>query len=179
MPSFGDHDPELAGSSPSTQRYVAEIVDSLFLVGPAEFFAVELPADPPGARAVHLLGTVTVTDKKGDIQVRLFRAPDYKAWLKKRGGEKAGAFWTSALETHRPDQDRLLPVRSSSCSTTAIRCGPASTSGPDADPVRVDRRPSDRGDAGQQRGGSIEDDIITPRANTEEGISRLRRPSPT
>ena len=40
MPSFGDHDPELAGSSPSTQRYVAEIVDSLFLVGPAEFFAV-------------------------------------------------------------------------------------------------------------------------------------------
>ncbi|HEY6221664.1 MAG TPA: hypothetical protein VIX13_03930, partial [Candidatus Eisenbacteria bacterium] len=52
-PSFGDKDPSLAPTSPSPQRYVAEIVDSLFFVGPAEFFAVELPSDPAGARAVH------------------------------------------------------------------------------------------------------------------------------
>src|SRR5947209_487492 len=67
--------PEQSGNAPpaaSGQRYVAEIVDSLFLVGPAEFFALDLPPNPPGALAVHLLGTVSVADKKGDIMVRLF-----------------------------------------------------------------------------------------------------------
>ena len=62
-PSATPADQSLAPSSSSAQRYVAEIVDSMFVVGPAEFFAVELPPDPPGARAVHLIGTITVTFK--------------------------------------------------------------------------------------------------------------------
>ena len=169
MPSFGDRDASLA---PSGQTYVAEIVDSLFLVGPAEFFAVELPPDPPGARAVHLQGTISVTDRKGDIMVRLFRARDYQSWLKKRGGEKAGAFWVSKRSRHiNLDQDLtsagpfvvLLDNGYSMRTSKHIRAqmqiqyerigGRALAAARDSSAM-----------------GSIEDDIITPRANSEEDI---------
>ncbi|MGH7680531.1 MAG: hypothetical protein ACRENN_00925, partial [Candidatus Eiseniibacteriota bacterium] len=92
MPSFDDPDSEDISDG---NHFVAEIVDSSYTVGPAEFFALDMPTDPEGAHAVHLSGTVTVTDKKGDIIVRLFRAQDYQQWLKKRGGDKAGPVWTS------------------------------------------------------------------------------------
>src|SRR5215471_1399124 len=50
-----------ATSAPaSAQGYVAEIVDSAFVVGPAEFMALDLPPNPEGQRAAHLLGTVNV-----------------------------------------------------------------------------------------------------------------------
>lgn len=74
--------------------YVAEVVDSSYLVGPAEFFALDLPTNPPGAKAVHLFGTVT-TKKGKDIIVRLFRASDYDRWLKQKSGVKPQAMWTS------------------------------------------------------------------------------------
>jgi len=74
--------------------YVAEIIDSSYTVGPAEFFALDLPTNPPGAKAVHLFGTVTTKGKK-DIVVRLFRAGDYDQWLKQKSGRKPLAFWTS------------------------------------------------------------------------------------
>jgi len=74
--------------------YVAEIVDSSYTVGPAEFFALDLPMSMPGAKAVHLFGTVTTKGKK-DIVVRLFRAGDYDRWLKQKSGRKPEAFWTS------------------------------------------------------------------------------------
>jgi len=180
MPSFGDRDPSLAPGSPSAQRYVAEIVDSLFLVGPAEFFAVELPPDPAGARAVHLMGTFTVTDKKGDIQIRLFRAPDYRSWLKRRGGEKAGAFWVSKRSKHvNVDQDLtqagpfvvLLDNGYSMRTSKHIRAqmqiqyewigGHPIAAARDSTAV-----------------GSIDDNLITPRANTEEDIPPPPPPPP-
>ena len=74
--------------------YVAEIVDSSYTVGPAEFFALDLPMSMPGAKAVHLSGTVTTKGRK-DIVVRLFRAGDYDRWLKQKSGRKPEAFWTS------------------------------------------------------------------------------------
>ena len=74
--------------------YVAEIVDSSYTVGPAEFFALDLPTQQPGARAVHLFGTVTTKGKK-DIVVRLFRSADYDRWLKQKSGRRPQAFWTS------------------------------------------------------------------------------------
>jgi hypothetical protein len=74
--------------------YVAEIVDSSYTVGPAEFFALDLPTSQRGAKAVHLFGTVTTKGKK-DIVVRLFRSADYDQWLKMKSGRKPQAFWTS------------------------------------------------------------------------------------
>src|SRR5436853_1173791 len=87
--------------------YVAEIVDSSYNVGPAEFFALDLPTKAPGAHAVHLFGTVTTAGKK-DIMVRLFKASDYDRWLKIKSGRKPLAFWTSA-RAHSLTLDQDLP----------------------------------------------------------------------
>jgi hypothetical protein len=176
-PSFGDRDPSLA---PSSQRYVAEIVDSMFVVGPAEFFAVVMPSDPAGARAVHLMGTFTVTDKKGDIMVRLFRAPDYQSWLKKRGGEKAGAFWVSKRSRQvNVDQDLTPPgpfvvlldngysMRTSKHVRTQMQIQYEGIGG---HPIAAARDST--------AVGSAEDDLITPRANSEEDIPPPPPPPP-
>jgi hypothetical protein len=170
MPSFGD--PSQAPTSAQGQTFVAEILDSLFVVGPAEFFALDLPPDPAGAHAVHLLGTISVADRKGDIQVRLFRAPDYQSWLKKRGGEKAGALWVSKRSRNITLDQDLAPVGPfvvlldngySMRTSKHIRAqmqiqyewNGARPLAAARDSVAV---------------GSIEDDIIKPRANTEEEI---------
>ena len=88
--------------------FVAEIVDSSYSVGPAEFFALDLPTKNGNARAVHLFGTVTTKGKK-DIIVRLFRAADYDLWLKQKSGRKPQAFFTSQRSSNLTlDQD--LPV---------------------------------------------------------------------
>ena len=78
----------------SGDGYVAEIVDSSYTVGPAEFFALDLPTNKSGARAVHLFGTITTQGRK-DIIVRLFRSSDYDLWLKQKSGKKPQALWTS------------------------------------------------------------------------------------
>jgi hypothetical protein len=78
-----------------SNAYVAEVVDSTFFVGPAEFFALDLPTVGPGIQASHLSGTVSATGK-GDIIVRLFSGVQYDRWLKKRGGPEAKAFWISS-----------------------------------------------------------------------------------
>ena len=92
-----------AGSS--ADGYVAEIVDSSFTVGPAEFFALDLPMNKGGARAVHLFGTVSTRGHK-DIIVRLFRSSDYDLWLKQKSGRKPQALWTSArASSFTIDQD--------------------------------------------------------------------------
>ena len=179
-PSATPADQSLAPSSSSAQRYVAEIVDSMFVVGPAEFFAVELPPDPPGARAVHLIGTITVTDKKGDIMVRLFRAPDYQSWLKKRGGDKAGAFWVSKRSRHvNLDQDLTLAgpfvvlldngysMRTSKHIRAQMQIQYEWIGG---HPIAAVRDSS--------AVGSAEDDLITPRANSEEDIPPPPPPPP-
>jgi hypothetical protein len=179
MPSFGDQDPALTPGGGSNQRYVAEIVDSLFVVDPAQFFALDLPSDPPGVRAVHLLGTVSVTDKKGDIMVRLFRAPEYQSWLKRRGGDKSGPFWTSKRARHiNLDQDLSPPgpfvllldngysMRTSKHIRAQMQIQYEWVGGQPVAAVR-DSNVVD----------SIED-IITPRANTEEDVPPPPPPPP-
>jgi len=88
--------------------YVAEIIDSSYTVGPAEFFALDLPTNAPGAKAVHLFGTVTTKGGK-DIIVRLFRAGDYDRWLKQKSGRKPQAFWTSARSRNLTLDQELPP----------------------------------------------------------------------
>lgn len=75
--------------------YVAEVVDSTFFVGPAEFFALDLPTTGSGIEGTHLTGTVTASGRKRDIVVRLFSGTEYDRWLKKRGGPQAKPFWVS------------------------------------------------------------------------------------
>ena len=87
--------PAFAQNATAPNRYVSEVVDSIFNVGPAEFYALDLPTQPEGARAIHLLGSVSIADRKGDIIVRLFRGPEYQNWLKKRGGDHSNAFFVS------------------------------------------------------------------------------------
>jgi hypothetical protein len=87
--------------------YVAEIVDSSYTVGPAEFFALDLPTKAPGAHATHLFGTVTTAGKK-DIMVRLFKSSDYDRWLKIKSGRKPLAFYTSP-RSHSLTLDQDLP----------------------------------------------------------------------
>ncbi|MGI0150090.1 MAG: hypothetical protein ACREDF_11245 [Thermoplasmata archaeon] len=97
----------------STQRpgagsfFVSEIIDSTYFVGPAEFFALDLPASARGAAAIHVFGEVSVVGSgKRDIIVRLFRASDYQSWLKRRGGTEAKALWSSQRSrTVKLDQD--------------------------------------------------------------------------
>lgn len=166
MPDFGDSDSEAA---PGGHTYVAEILDSLFVVGPAQFFALDMPPDPPGARAIHLSGTVTVTDKKGDIQVRLFRAADYTAWLKKRGGDKSGPLWSSKRSrniTVDHDLRKVGPcvllldngysMRTAKHARTQLQIQYQRINGSAATP------------ASTMPGAPAEDDIVTPRANTED-----------
>jgi hypothetical protein len=100
--------PPAAAPAKPTTGYVSEIVDSLFMVGPAEFFALDLPTNQPGAKADHLFGTVTTKGRK-DIVVRLFRSADYDRWLKQKSGRKPEPFWTSPRSSSLTlDQD--LPV---------------------------------------------------------------------
>ena len=87
-------------------RMVSEVIDSTYFIAPAEFFAIDLPVTARGgARAVHLLGDVTVHGKR-DLIVRLFRASDYQDWLKRRGGRSGKPFWSSPRQRAiRLDQD--------------------------------------------------------------------------
>lgn len=92
--------PEDAPAAPRQEglpadSYVAEVVDSTFFVGPAEFFALDLPTSGSGIEGTHLTGTVTVSGGKRDIIVRLFSGIEYDRWLKKRGGPQAKPFWIS------------------------------------------------------------------------------------
>ena len=89
-----------AGAAPRQEglpadSYVAEVVDSTFFVGPAEFFALDLPTIGDGVQGTHLTGTVTASGGKRDIIVRLFSGSEYDRWLKKRGGREAKPFWIS------------------------------------------------------------------------------------
>jgi len=87
--------------------FVSEIIDSTYFVGPAEFFALDLPSTLRGANAVHVFGEVSVVGSgKRDIIVRLFRAAEYQNWLKRRGGNYAKELWSSGrARTTRVDQD--------------------------------------------------------------------------
>ncbi len=100
---------DLSGGTPGKQGsfFVSEIIDSTYFVGPAEFFALDLPASMRGAAAVHVFGEVSVVGSgKRDIIVRIFRSSDYQNWLKRRGGGDPKALWSSQRSrTVRLDQD--------------------------------------------------------------------------
>jgi hypothetical protein len=95
----------------SGNRYVAEILDTVYTVNAAEFFALELPTQAEGARADHLSGTITMAEKKGDIIIRIFKSSDYKGWLKKRDLQKSSPIWSSKrARTINVDLDLPLGV---------------------------------------------------------------------
>lgn len=162
--------------------YVAEIVDSSYTVGPAEFFALDLPMTNGNARAVHLFGTITAAGRK-DIMVRLFKASDYDRWLKIKSGRKPLAFYTSP-RSHSLTLDQDLPaepvvllldngysIRTPKKVTCQLQLryqrgegdvasgsGTASTVKPKADPS---------------------DDMPTPRANTDDEMPAPPPPPPS
>ncbi len=167
--------------------YVAEIVDSSYTVGPAEFFALDLPTTQAGAKAVHLFGTVTTKGKK-DIVVRLFRAADYDRWLKQKSGRKPEAFWTSPRSGNLTlDQDLpagepvvlLLDNGYSIRTSKSVSCQLQ---------LRYQRNGTETFDTeggGMSGSGSIakpestEDNLPTPRANTDEEMPAPPPPPPS
>jgi len=183
-PPSGDSTLESGGSGDATsapasmQGYVAEIVDSAFVVGPAEFMALDLPPNPEGQRAAHLLGTVTVA--KGDIMVRLFTASAYQGWLKKRGGDHANAFWSSkreraiTLDQALPDGPIVILLDNGYSIRTPkhvraqlqIQYQPVGTVNAEGPQGRPAKQPQ------------VQDDLITPRANTEDAIPPPPPPPP-
>ena len=166
VPSFDEAEPG------GGHRYLAEIVDSVFAVGPAEFFALDLPADPEGARAVHLSGTVSVADRKGDIIVRLFRAADYQSWLKKKGGQKAAAFWQSkrsrsiALDHDLPQGTRVVVLLDNGYSVRTPKRVRAQLQ------IQYEHTGATAAAAATVPASQAPpaDDLIVPRSNTEEEI---------
>ena len=177
-------DADAAGAGATTapsnpNRYVSEVVDSIFGVGPAEFFALDLPTQPAGARAIHLLGTVNIADRKGDIIVRLFRGVEYQNWLKKRGGDHSNAFFVSKkLRSITIDQD--LPD------------GPIVLLLDNGYSVRTPKHVRTQLQIQYERTGAVQasspgssdvapppaDDFIAPRANTEEDAPPPPPPPP-
>ena len=166
MPAFDDVE------TPAEHTYLAEVVDSVFSVGPAEFFALDLPADPVGARAIHLSGTVSVADRKGDIIVRLFTSADYQGWLKKKGGNKSGPFWTSkrarnvGLDHNLPKGTRVVVLLDNGYSVRT----------PKRVRTQLQIQYAQTGAATAASGGTVPaqaqpiDDLIIPRSNSEEEI---------
>ena len=98
-----------AGEGLPNDAYVAEVIDSTFFVGPAEFFALDLPTVSSGAVATHVFGTIRATGGSRDIVVRMFRGADYDRWLKRRGGDKSGPFFVSP-KSKAITLDHDLPV---------------------------------------------------------------------
>jgi hypothetical protein len=169
------------GAAPAApNRNLSEVVDSIFFVGPAEFYALDLPVQPEGARAIHLLGTVNIADRKGDIIVRIFRGPEYQNWLKKRGGDHSNAFFVSkklrtiSLDMDLPDGPIVLlldngySVRTPKHVRTQLqiqyeRTGAVQASTPGSTDTGV----------------PPPDDFIAPRSNTEEDAPPPPPPPPS
>ena len=106
-PPAGATQPSAGATEPDT-GYIAEIADSTYTIGPAEFFALDLPTVQPEWRAVHLFGTASTKGKGKDIIVRLFKAKDYDHWLKQKSGVKAEPFWSST-KAKSMTLDQVLP----------------------------------------------------------------------
>jgi hypothetical protein len=168
-------------------HYVAEVVDSLFFVQPAGFFALDLPRDPAGARAVHLSGSIAVRGKGKDIQLRLFRSRDYDLWLHPKGGQKGGPLWTSkkvrslALDLPLPEGGPFVLLLDNGYSIRTpkhVSCqlqiqyrrgegaAPGEAAPVEAPPGRPTASPSD------------EENPVTPRSNTEDNVPPPPPPPP-
>jgi len=161
-------------TAPSTRDwYVAEIIDTVYSVGPAEFFALDLPTNPEGSEAVHLSGTITIADRKGDIIVRVFRAADYKGWLKKRDLKESNPLWSSkrsrniSVDLDLPHGTPIILLLDNGYSirnSKRVRCQLQ---------MQYERVGDASGEPSMSGSGSrpatpAEDDLVTPRSNTEE-----------
>jgi hypothetical protein len=169
-------------------RYVTEIVDSTYLVGPAEFFALDLPSDPPGSRAIHLLGTISTRGKAKDIIVRIFRSADYDRWLRKRGGEKAGPLWTSprarsiTIDQDLPQGQPLLLLLDNGFSLRTpktVSCQlqiqyERTAEGFDTEGSHAGAS----GGSSTSPGDTVQDNLPTPRSNEEEDLPPPPPPPP-
>jgi len=172
-------------SSPTVPGYVAEIVDSSYTVGPAEFFALDLPMQTSGAKATHLFGTVTTHGRK-DIMVRLFRSADYDRWLKQKSGRKPMAFWTSprssslTLDQDLPPGEPVVLLLDNGYS---IRTSKKVT-------CQLQLRYQKGTDTFDTEGGSLsripsaatkapDDNLPTPRSNTDEEMPAPPPPPPS
>ncbi len=166
--------------------YVAEIVDSSYTVGPAEFFALDLPTNQKGAKAVHLFGTVTTKGKK-DIVVRLFRSADYDQWLKMKSGRKPQAFWTSprsgnlTLDQDLPPGEAIVLLLDNGYSIRTPKKVVCQLQ------LRYQRNPTDTFDTeGGAMSGSpaakpqpSDDNLPTPRSNSDEEMPAPPPPPPS
>jgi hypothetical protein len=172
-------------SAPSTPGYVAEIVDSSYTVGPAEFFALDLPMQTSGAKATHLFGTVTTHGRK-DIMVRLFRSADYDRWLKQKSGRKPTAFWSSPRSSSLTlDQD--LPAGEP---VVLLLDNGYSIRTPKKVTCQLQLRYQKGTDTFDTEGGSLsripsaatkapDDNLPTPRSNTDEEMPAPPPPPPS
>jgi len=165
--------------------FVAEILDSSYTVGPAEFFALDLPTAQNGAKAVHLFGTVTTKGKK-DIVVRLFRSADYDRWLKMKSGRKPQAFWTSprsgnlTLDQDLPAGEPVVLLLDNGYSIRTPKKVICQLQ------LRYQRNPGDTFDT---EGGTVsgapavkpdsDDNLPTPRANTDDEMPAPPPPPPS
>jgi len=179
-----------AGATQPDSGYIAEIVDSTYTVGPAEFFALDLPTIQPDWRAVHLFGTASTKGKNKDIIVRLFKAKDYEHWLKQKSGVKAEPIWSST-KARNMTLDQVLPpgepivllldngysMRTSK--TVALQLQ-----------LRYERNPAEAADTesasegvgsegmGKAPADTTQDDMPPPRRNTEEEMPPPPPPPP-
>ena len=160
--------------------YIAEIIDSTYTVGPAEFFALDLPTNPPGASAVHLFGTVTTRGRGKDIVVRLFRSQEYDRWLKQKSGVKPQPLWTSprsknlTLDQELPPGEPIVLLLDNGYSIRTSKQVSCQLQ------IRYIRHPTEvfdtegaSGGAGAEGGSatpadSAQENLPPPRANTEE-----------
>ena len=160
-------------------HYVAPLIDTSYSVGPAEFLGIDMPADPPGAKAVRLIGTIQV-EGQGDIQVRLFRAADYQNWLKKRGGRKAEPYWTSKkLRTINMDHPLTTgqPVVLVIDNGYSVRTPKRVKTLLQIQYERTGAVPASTASSGSSR--PAQDDFIVPRGDTEEVIPPPPPPPPS
>jgi len=179
---------ESGGLTPGRQGnsgyFVSELIDSTYFVGPAEFFALDLPASMRGAAAVHVFGEISVLGSgKRDIIVRLFRAAEYQNWLKRRGGVKSKAFWSSSrARTVKIDQnipagtpvvlllDNGYSIRTPKRVRAQIQLHFQEGSGVPTDLVQERTAPVPQ---------EPEEGKIVPRENTEEEVAPPPPPPPT
>ncbi|MBI4364392.1 MAG: hypothetical protein HY568_03090 [Candidatus Latescibacteria bacterium] len=170
--------------------YIAEIIDSTYTVGPAEFFALDLPTNLPSAKAVHLFGTVTTRGRGKDIVVRIFRSRDYDQWLKQKGGVKPRALWTSArsrnltLDQELPPGEPIVLLLDNGYSIRTAKQVTCQLQ------IRYLRHPVDvfdteggSGLAGSPGGSassadSVQENLPPPRSNTEEELPPPPPPPP-
>ncbi len=168
-------------TEPSGNHYVAEIIDTVYVVGAAEFFALELPVKAEGADADHLSGTIAMAEKKGDIIVRVFRTADYKGWLKKRDLQKSNPIWSSKrARTINVDLDLPTgtPITLLLDNGYSLRTPKKVHLQLQMQYLRSGLAPEASVSSQDKPAGSPPDDFVTPRSNTEEDAPPPPPPPP-